>query len=110
MQIKNFKRYVGAHPKSGVSCPDFIKIGKAFNFETSFINSDTLQTNLLNKILKNNKPHLCVVKMHPMQPLHPRVVMKMNKDGSFDRVGLESVFPFLDSEEHKNNLKMLEEV
>jgi hypothetical protein len=47
--------------------------------------------------------------MHPMQPLHPRVVMKMNKDGSFDRVGLESVFPFLNSEEHKKNLKILEE-
>ena len=51
MQIKNFKRYVGAHPKSGVSCPNFVKIGKAFNFETSFINSDALQTKLLNKIL-----------------------------------------------------------
>ena len=110
MQIKNFKRYVGAHPKSGVSCPDFIKIGKAFNFNTSFINNDTLQENILNKILKDNKPHLCVVKIHPMQPLHPRVVMKMNKDGSFDRVGLESVFPFLDNAEHKNNLKMLDEI
>jgi acetolactate synthase-1/2/3 large subunit len=110
MQIKNFKRYVGAHPKSGVSCPDFVKIGKAFNFETSFINSDTLQKKLLNKILKNNKPHLCVVKMNPMQPLHPRVVMKMNKDGSFNRVGLESVFPFLENEEHKSNLKMLEDI
>ena len=30
--------------------------------------------------------------------------------GSFDRVGLESVFPFLESEEHKNNLKMLEDI
>ncbi len=26
MQIKNFKRYVGAHPSSGVSCPDFKEI------------------------------------------------------------------------------------
>ena len=110
MQIKNFKRYVGAHPKSGVSCPDFIKIAKSFNFQTSVINSDTSQNKILSKILKDNKPHVCVVKIHPMQPLYPRVVMKMNKDGSFDRVGLESVYPFLSDEEHKSNLKMLDEV
>jgi len=109
MQIKNFKRYVGAHPKSGVSCPDFIKIGKAFKFETSFINGKKSQKNLLNNILKNNKPHLCVVKIHPMQPLTPRVVMKMNKDGSFNKVGLESVAPFLNETEHQANLKMLDE-
>ena len=110
MQIKNFKRYVGAHPKSGVSCPDFIKIAKSFNFETSIINSDVSQQKVLKKILNNNKPHVCVVKIHPMQPLHPRVVMKMNKDGSFNRVGLESVYPFLNDQEHMNNLKMLDEI
>jgi len=110
MQIKNFKRYVGAHPKSGVSCPDFIKVAKSFNFETSIINSDASQKKVLKKILSNNKPHVCVVKIHPMQPLHPRVVMKMNKDGSFNRVGLESVYPFLNDQEHRNNLKMLDEI
>ena len=110
MQIKNFKRYVGAHPKSGVSCPDFVKIAKSFNFQTSVINSDISQKKMLSKILSNNKPHVCVVKIHPMQPLHPRVVMKMNKDGSFDRVGLESVYPFLKDEEHENNLRMLDEI
>jgi acetolactate synthase-1/2/3 large subunit len=98
---------VGAHPKSGVSCPDFIKIGKAFNFKTSFINNDTLQENLLKSILKDNKPHLCVVKIHPMQPLTPRVVMKMNKDGSFDRTGLENVAPLLSEDEHIKNLELL---
>tara|TARA_B100001057_G_C22826124_1_gene941501 strand:- start:276 stop:2063 length:1788 start_codon:yes stop_codon:yes gene_type:complete len=110
MQIKNFKRYVGAHPKSGVSCPDFIKIAKSFNFRTSVINSDISQKKMLSKILSDNKPHVCVVKIHPMQPLHPRVVMKMNKDGSFNRVGLESVYPFLKDEEHENNLRMLDEI
>ena len=110
MQIKNFKRYVGAHPKSGVSCPDFIKIAKSFGFETSTINSDTTQKKNLSKILKDNKPHVCVVKIHPMQPLHPRVVMRMNKDGSFNRVGLESVYPFLNEKEHINNLKLLDSI
>lgn len=107
MQIKNFKRYVGAHPPSGVSCPDFRKIGKSFNFETSFINSDFSQKKIIPKILKNNKPHICIVKIDPMQPLTPRVVMKMNKDGSFDRTGLENVAPLLNEDEHNKNLELL---
>ncbi len=45
-----------------------------------------------------------------MQPLTPRVVMKMNKDGSFDKVGIESVAPFLDDKEHIENLKLLEDI
>ena len=42
-----------------------------------------------------------------MQPLTPRVVMKMNKDGSFDRTGLENVAPLLDEDEHNKNLEFL---
>ena len=110
MQIKNFKRYVGAHPSSGVSCPDFKEIGKAFKIKTSVINDDLNMKPQLKKILKDKKAHLCVIKIPPMQPLTPRVVMKMNKDGSFDKVGIESVAPFLDDKEHIENLKLLEDI
>ena len=110
MQIKNFKRYVGAHPSSGVSCPDFKEIGKAFKIKTSVINDDLSMKPQLKKILKDKKAHLCVIKIPPMQPLTPRVVMKMNKDGSFDKVGIESVAPFLDDKEHIENLKLLEDI
>ena len=110
MQIKNFKRYVGAHPSSGVSCPDFKEIGKAFKIKTSVINNDLSMKPQLKKILKDKKAHLCVIKIPPMQPLTPRVVMKMNKDGSFDKVGIESVAPFLDDKEHIENLRLLEDI
>ena len=29
MMAKNFRRFAGAHPASGVSCPDFIKVAKS---------------------------------------------------------------------------------
>ena len=108
MQIKNFKRFVGAHPSSGVSCPNFIKVAKSFNIKTSVINSDKNQIKIIKNALKGNDPHLCVVKIPPMQPLTPRVVMTMNKDGTFKRTGLENVAPLLNEKEHQENIKMLD--
>ena len=107
MQIKNFKRYVGAHPNSGVSCPDFQQVAQSFKIKTSLINNDKNQLKKIAEALKGNEPHVCVVKIPPMQPLTPRVVMSMNKDGSFKKTGLENVAPLLDEKEHKKNLQDL---
>ena len=60
------------------------------------------------KILSNNKAHFCVIKMHQMQPLTPRVLMRMRKDGSFERTGIENVSPFLSKKEHRANLQYLD--
>ena len=108
MMKKNFKRYAGAHPPSGVSCPDFLKVARSFGFNCDIINNDTSVPKKLKKILSNNKAHFCVIKMHPMQPLTPRVLMRMRKDGSFERTGIESVSPFLNEKEHRANLQYLD--
>ena len=108
MMRKNFERYAGAHPASGVSCPDFSKIAKSFGFNCDIINNDTYMPKKLKKILSDNKAHFCVIKMHPMQPLTPRVLMHMRKDGSFERTGIENVSPFLSKKEHRANLQYLD--
>jgi acetolactate synthase-1/2/3 large subunit len=108
MMAKNFRRFAGAHPTSGVSCPDFIKVAKSFGFKCDLINNDKNMPKKIKEIMSNNKPHFCVVKIHPMQPLTPRVLMKMRKDGSFERTGIESVSPFLNESEHLKNLKYLD--
>jgi acetolactate synthase-1/2/3 large subunit len=107
MQIKNFRRYVGAHPKSGVSCPDLQEVAKSFKIKTSVIDSDKNQLEKISKVLAGNEPHVCIVKIPPMQSLTPRVVMSMNLDGSFKKTGLDNVAPFLNEKEHKDNLKSL---
>ena len=109
MMEKNFKRYAGAHPASGVSCPDFLKVAKSFGFKCDLINNDKSMPKKLKKIMSNNKSHFCVIKIHPMQPLTPRVLMRMRPDGTFERTGIESVSPFLKEEEHQNNLRFLED-
>jgi acetolactate synthase-1/2/3 large subunit len=108
MMRKNFERYAGAHPPSGVSCPDFSKVAKSFGFNCDIINNDTSMPKKLKKILSDNKAHFCVIKMHPMQPLTPRVLMRMRKDGSFERTGIENVSPFLSKKEHRANLQYLD--
>jgi acetolactate synthase-1/2/3 large subunit len=108
MMKKNFKRYAGAHPPSGVSCPDFSKVAKSFGFNSDTINNEVSMSKKLKKILSNNKAHFCVIKMHPMQLLTPRVLMRMKKDGSFERTGIESVSPFLNEKEHRANLQYLD--
>ena len=108
MMEKNFKRYAGAHPPSGVSCPDFVKVAKSFGFKCDVINNDRSMPKKIKKIMENDKFHFCVIKIHPMQPLTPRVLMRMNSDGTFERTGIESISPFHDEKEHKRNLKYLE--
>lgn len=108
MMIKNFKRFAGAHPTSGVSCPDFIKVAKSFGFKCDLINNEKNMPKKLKKIMSNDKPYFCVIKIHPMQPLTPRVLMKMRNDGSFERTGIESVSPFLSESEHLENLRYLD--
>ena len=108
MMKKNFGRYAGAHPPSGVSCPDFSKVAKSFGFNCDIINNDASMPKKLKKIMSDNKAHFCVIKIHPMQPLTPRVLMRMRADGSFERTGIESVSPFLSEKEHKANLQYLD--
>ena len=43
-----------------------------------------------------------------MQPLTPRVIMRMRADGSFERTGIENVSPFLSKKEHRANLQYLD--
>ena len=108
MMKKNFKRYAGAHPPSGVSCPDFLKVARSFGFNCDIINNDSSMPKKLKRIMSDNRTHFCVIKIHPMQPLTPRVLMRMRQDGSFERTGIESISPFLSEKEHKENLKYLD--
>ena len=72
------------------------------------INNDSSMPKKLKRIMSDNRTHFCVIKIHPMQPLTPRVLMRMRQDGSFERTGIESISPFLSEKEHKENLKYLD--
>lgn len=103
MQKKNFQNYVGSSPKSGISCPDFTKIARAFGIKSTSIKK-TADLKRIKKILKSKDPFLCEIHMDPMQPLIPRLQTKMTKDGKFLPTPIDNLYPFLSEKEYESNI------
>ena len=95
MQQKNFKKFVGADDKSGLTLPDFLKVAKSFSFKTIKLkNENNLNKNLKN-ILSSKRATVCEIVTPPLQELVPRVQTQMNKDGTFQPAMLDNMYPFL---------------
>ena len=105
MQKKNFKKFVGADDKSGLSLPNFSKISKAFGFSFKKITNAKKIKKDLNKIFKSKKSLICEVMIPILQDLVPRVQTQMNKDGSFEPAMLDNMYPFIE----KNRLNIIRE-
>ena len=95
MQQKNFKKFVGADDKSGLTLPEFLKVAKSFGFETVKLKSENNLNKNLENILSSKKASVCEIITPPMQELVPRVQTQMNKDGTFQPAMLDNMYPFL---------------
>ena len=98
MQKKNFKKFVGADNKSGLTLPRFLKVAEAFGFAIQKLSKEKNLDVKLKKILSNKKATVCEIMTPPMQELVPRVQTQMNKDGSFEPAMLDNMYPFLGKE------------
>ena len=104
MQQNHFGRFVGTDPSSGVSCPDIIKIARAYGIKSMRIsNQHSLEQNL-DKVLAEPGPFICEILMPPSQPLIPRVSSLKLPDGSIVSKPLEDLYPFLDRIEFNKNM------
>lgn len=97
-------KFVGSGRTSGVSCPDFEKIGNAFGFKTFKIHSIEEATNIIPKVLKESGPVLCEVFIHSFQLLAPKASFNINPDGTLVSPPLEDLSPFLSREELKKDM------
>ena len=104
MQKKNFKNFVGSDPKSGISCPDFAKIAKAFNIKSTKITNSNNLAKKISNFLKTKGPSICQVDMPDYQPLIPRLQTKMDKNRNFLPTPIDNLFPFLPEKEYKKNI------
>ncbi len=91
-------KFAGSGAKSGVSCPDFSKIGAAFGFKTFQIKSLDEAKNMIPKVLNEDGPVLCEVFIHSMQLLAPKTSFNLNPDGTLVSPPLEDLSPFLSRE------------
>lgn len=104
MQQNHFGRYVGSDPSSGVSCPDILKVAKAYGIKSVRIsNQDELRVQL-DGVLAESGPFVCEIMMPADQPLIPRVSSLKLPDGTIISKPLEDLYPFLPREEFFKNM------
>lgn len=97
-------KFSGSGAASGVSCPDFSKIGEAFGFKTFKIKSLSEATTTIPKVLEEEGPILCEVFIHSMQLLAPKTSFNINPDGTLVSPPLEDLYPFLSREEFEKEM------
>ena len=97
-------RYVASNSASGVSCPDFVKIGEAYGLATMRINNHRDMEEKIRACFATSGPVLCDINTVRDLMLIPKLTTKKTADGRFYSPPLEDMGPFLDREEFKKNM------
>jgi acetolactate synthase-1/2/3 large subunit len=103
-QRNHFKRLVGSDPSSGVSCPDFVNVAKAFGIDGIHVRSNAELLAGLDQVLAAPGAFLCEIEMPETQPLIPRVQTMKSPEGKLMPTPIEDMFPFLEREELRRNM------
>lgn len=103
---KNFfeGRMTACTRDSGVTFPDFIRLGQAFDLPTVRIESKENLDAQIRKVLSMEGPVLCEVMLTPGYIFAPKLSAKKLPDGSMVSPSLEDLFPFLPKEEVEENM------
>lgn len=97
-------RYVGSGKDSGLSCPDFVKVGKAYGIHSIRINNHSEMKEKIKYVLDYPGPILCDINALKDMSLTPKLLTRKRPDGSFYSPSLEDMWPFLSEEELKENM------
>lgn len=97
-QSNFFGRLIGADPDSGVSFPDYVTVGSAYNIPSLRLDR-TSGFHRVRDALERPGPALIEVMLDARQEFEPRSRSKQLPDGSIVSPPLEDMFPFLDPEE-----------
>lgn len=97
-------RRAGVDGKSGVSCPDFSALGKAFGIPVFQIRTWADFDNVIPDVQQSEGPVICEVFMHPNQMFVPKLSLSIQKDGTLISPPLEDLSPLLSRAELKNNM------
>jgi acetolactate synthase-1/2/3 large subunit len=95
---------VGCGPESGVTFPDFQKLGAALSFATSVTTSHADLVGTVRAALEGLGPHLCEVVLDKTQPFAPKLSSRRLEDGRMVTSALEDLAPFLTREELAENM------
>lgn len=97
-------RYSGSDRKSGVTCPDFSKVARAFDIPSFQIRTWEDVEAIIPKVQAINGPVICEVFTHPEQPFVPKLSLVQQKDGSIISPPLEDLSPLLPRAEIRKDM------
>lgn len=97
-------RLTAADSKTGVICPDYIKLAKGFGIKSVKIEKPKDIENKIKKVLQMKGPVICEVMVEKNYIFQPKLSSKKLEDGTLVSSRLEDMFPFLDREEFDENM------
>ncbi|HEX3408125.1 MAG TPA: thiamine pyrophosphate-dependent enzyme, partial [Caulobacteraceae bacterium] len=95
---------VGCGPDSGLSFPNFQKLGEAMGFQVRRVDSHDALAGAIAATLAADGPQLCEVILDPAQAFAPKLSSRRLEDGSLVTSALEDLAPFLSREELAENM------
>ncbi len=95
---------VGCGPESGLTFPDFQKLGAAFGFPVSRISAHQGMSEAIAAALATPGPTLTEVMLDKAQAFSPKLSSRRLEDGSLVTSALEDLAPFLPHEEMAENM------
>ncbi len=102
-QSNFFGHLIGVGPGSGLSFPDYVKVGEAFGLPSACITGLDDMPKLW-EMLDAPGPAVCEIMLDPKQEFEPRLKPRQMPDGTIVSPALEDMFPFLEPEELQSNL------
>lgn len=97
-------RHVASDAKSGVSCPDIIRVGRAYGLKTFRMRHNGEIDHIIKKVFSTPGPVICEINMDPSQALYPKLRADVKPDGTMLTKPLEDMYPFLDRAEFSENM------
>jgi len=98
-------RYVGSSASSGLTLPDIRAVARSFGLPTARLRNHTRIREKVRDILNRPGPVVCEVMVSPEQVTAPRVASRQQEDGRMISMPMEDLWPFLDREEFKANMR-----
>ena len=95
---------VGCGPESGLTFPDFGKLGKAFGFDVRRCETHHDLADSIRDTLFSDGPQLLEVMLDPTQPFSPKLSSRKLDDGRMVSSPLEDLAPFLPRSEFAQNM------
>ena len=97
-------RYTGTDEKSGVSCPNYSALAKAFDIPSFQIRTWNEFDDVIPQFQSHDGPIICEVFMHPEQTFVPKLSLASQPDGSLISPPLEDLSPLLPRSELAANM------